>query len=306
MARKAGQEEGDLLAVARGLYLKARAADDPTDWAFDEAYEKTKVRMARAWDQAGKYQTINRYGPGGVMVKAQIGDDYRYKRWRLMLEAQVSSWEAEVQQQRTQQTAEQQFEVEVAKLQFLADQAKKLLDRAIAQQANEPSTGNAQSYSICYKNWIDATERLRAYMASRVSETTWERQRPSFEQAREVAFKKMYKEYHGKGEAYRLLCLRAASAWATLERLEAAGVLPGQAEHSKVNAEFLALVSQIQKHTESIKTEVQETRLHEFGDKILKVVERHLQNQPLVMKRILADIEGDVIEGETRLLTAAS
>lgn len=295
--------EDDLLAKARFIYIQARADGDPTDWARDEAVAKTTPEVIRLWKEVQKFQTIMEWR-NGTQEKVQAADTFRKHKWQNRIDGQLSAWEAEYLAQQTAHQAVAAFDQELAKLQLMTDSAKNLLDKAVAHYSKDATTGNAQSYSICYKNWIDASERLSQHLGSRVARSAWDAKRPTFEQAREKAFKAIFKDYNGKGQAYRLLCQRAASAWATLEQLEASGILPGNPEHSKVNGDFLAIIAQIQKYTETLKSEIQETKLHDFGDRILKIVERNLQNQPVVMKRILAEVEGEPIDVTPRLLSA--
>ena len=289
--RQGLKEQKAYLSRARSIYLKARQEKQDDEWAIDDACDATYSGVLSMWAEYGLYQ---RWKVGQHQVR-EVNDDWRRRQWRHMVAAQAATWEEEFQQ----------YGKRLADLKLMEARQKDLLDQAIAEYSDNPAPGTANAYSICYKAWSDANQRLTDFVGLSNQHHERQEKQQDFAAIKRKKYKAIYAEYQGKGEVYALLCERAASAYATLELLEAEGRTSGP-EHNHAANDLLSLISQIQKHTESLKTEVQESHLHEFGDRILKVVERHLSNQPLIMKRIVSDIEGERWELDDAKLIEAS
>lgn len=95
------------------------------------------------------------------------------------------------------------------------------------------------------------------------------------------------------GPHYRLLCERVAALQTRLRQMETSGRSYSAQEHSTLNSQLLSYVNQLQKYTESMKTESISKESQAVAEAILALVERHLAaSQPDLWLAIMRDVRG--------------
>jgi hypothetical protein len=99
------------------------------------------------------------------------------------------------------------------------------------------------------------------------------------------------------GPHYRLLCERVAGLHVRLKQMETSGRQYAPAEHSALNSQLLSYVNQLQKYTESMKSENITKESQAVAEAILAMVEKHLSaSQPDLWNAIMKDVRG-ALEG---------
>lgn len=95
------------------------------------------------------------------------------------------------------------------------------------------------------------------------------------------------------GPHYRLLCERVAGLHVRLKQMETSGRAYAAAEHSALNSQLLSYVNQLQKYTESMKSENITKESQAVAEAILALVEKHLSaSQPDLWNAIMKDVRG--------------
>ena len=99
------------------------------------------------------------------------------------------------------------------------------------------------------------------------------------------------------GPHYRLLCERVAGLHVRLKQMETSGRSFAASEHTSLNAQLLSYVNQLQKYTETMKSENITKESQAVAEAILSLVEKHLAaSQPdlwhAIMKDVRAALEG--------------
>lgn len=236
----------------------------------------------------------------------RMGREESRGAWRTKLIGWLVEVDVEWRQDQGDLARSSDAETHINHLRTLERHTRKLLDDAIIQQQTEVNQVSVSNYRSCYEKWKDAEDRLHEELAKQHDKRDSKLAANRRAKGKAYHRQKLEKEYEGRGPVYKMLCAQAAAAYAAVEDMQKRGKTFGHPEHDQAHDRFLASIAQIQKHTESMKTEVLEEKMvlirEEFGERILRIVERHVGNQPLLMKRILDDIEsggeGNVIEGK--------
>lgn len=87
--------------------------------------------------------------------------------------------------------------------------------------------------------------------------------------------RQLREEFDG-GPHYELLCERVAGLHVRLQEMEQAGRAYPPTEHARLNAQLLAYVNQLQKYTETMKSESISREAQGVAEKILMIVEKNL------------------------------
>lgn len=99
------------------------------------------------------------------------------------------------------------------------------------------------------------------------------------------------------GPHYQLLCERVAGLHVRLKQMETSGRAYAPAEHQALNNQLLSYVNQLQKYTESMKSENITKESQAVAEAILGLVEKHLSiSQPDLWNAIMKDVRG-TLEG---------
>lgn len=83
-------------------------------------------------------------------------------------------------------------------------------------------------------------------------------------------------QFDGGGPHYDLLCERVAGLHTRLKAMEASGRDFSPAEHATLNNQLLGFINQLQKYTESMKSESISKETRDAVEEVLRIVERHL------------------------------
>jgi|SRR5215467_650223 len=83
-------------------------------------------------------------------------------------------------------------------------------------------------------------------------------------------------QFDGGGPHYDLLCERVAGLHSRLRAMEASGRDFTPSEHAQLNNQLLGYINQLQKYTESMKSESISRETREAVEEVLRIVERHL------------------------------
>lgn len=169
---------------------------------------------------------------------------------------------------------------------------KRRLDVAIQHEEDDPSEAGSRVVEAYERMWMKATTRLASFDA--VANTEKERFLTAgpWQTEKQRIFRRLMYDYKGKGEIYIGLCDRLASVQAALGHLEEEGRMDTP-QWREFNELHITITAQIQKHSESLKTENLETHVQEIGTSFLRLVEPLLANQPLLFDRIVDAIEGN-------------
>jgi len=147
-----------------------------------------------------------------------------------------------------------------------------------------------------YRRWSEISDQ-----AAQLAE---ELRRKQLELPQTEHFERIYKDvlsgllaqFDG-GPHYRMLCERAAGLHTRLKLMETSGRSYAPAEHQALNNQLLSYVNQLQKYTESMKSENITKESQAVAEAILGLVEKHLStSQPdlwnAIMKDVRASLEG--------------
>lgn len=83
-------------------------------------------------------------------------------------------------------------------------------------------------------------------------------------------------QFDGGGPHYDLLCERVANLHLRLKAMESSGRDFTPSEHSNLNNQLLGYINQLQKYTESMKSESISRETRDAVEEVLRIVERHL------------------------------
>lgn len=83
-------------------------------------------------------------------------------------------------------------------------------------------------------------------------------------------------QFDGGGPHYDLLCERVAGLHSRLRAMESSGRDFTPSEYAALNTQLLGYINQLQKYTESMKSEAISKETREAVEEVLRIVERHL------------------------------
>jgi len=83
-------------------------------------------------------------------------------------------------------------------------------------------------------------------------------------------------QFDGGGPHYNLLCERVAGLHTRLKAMETSGRDFSPSEHATLNNQLLGYINQLQKYTESMKSESISRETRDAVEEVLRIVERHL------------------------------
>jgi hypothetical protein len=96
-----------------------------------------------------------------------------------------------------------------------------------------------------------------------------------YEKVYRQTLKDLQEQFDG-GPHYDLLCERVAGLHVRLKRMEASNREYPAADHARLNQQLLGYINQLQKYTESMKSESISREAQSVAEKILMIVEHHL------------------------------
>jgi hypothetical protein len=143
-----------------------------------------------------------------------------------------------------------------------------------------------------YRRWSEIADQ-----AQNLSESL---RRKTLELPNTVVFQEEYNLLLGQlqsqfdgGPHYELLCERVAGLTVKLRQLESSGRSYSPAEHSQLNAQLLSYINQLQKYTESMKSESISRESQAVAEHILALVEKHCSSSyPELYLAIMRDVRG--------------
>lgn len=113
---------------------------------------------------------------------------------------------------------------------------------------------------------------------------------PSMQAEYERMLSDLLQQFDG-GPHYRLLCERVAGLHVRLKSMEASGRSYSPSEHHSLNGQLLSYVNQLQKYTETMKSENITKESQAVAEAILGLVEKHLAtSQPDLWHAIMRDV----------------
>lgn len=121
-----------------------------------------------------------------------------------------------------------------------------------------------------YRRWFEISQQATD-LAEKVRKATLE---PTQDNARLI--ESLQSQFDGGGPHYNLLCERVAGLHGRLKAMEASGRDFSPSEHAVLNNQLLGYINQLQKYTESMKSESISKETREAVEEVLRIVERHL------------------------------
>lgn len=143
----------------------------------------------------------------------------------------------------------------------------------------------AQNLSTLVDRYMKERERVERDERDREMSEAWQAETEK-EAARLLAY---YARY---GPHYVVLCEALAPLVVKLRKSHAGGIRLTPGEQTDLTRTAMNLVGQLQKHTESTKTE--STLTSEIAVKVLGIVEHHVSNQPELWQRIVKSVRGQI------------
>lgn len=105
-------------------------------------------------------------------------------------------------------------------------------------------------------------------------------------------------QYGQHGPQYDLLVGLAASVRARMFTLEGLLTTESRAEYESLSKLFVQTVGQLQKYTETTKSESYSKDLNQVMMVVMNIVGKHLDHDPSALERITREVEQRVIEGD--------
>lgn len=243
------------------------------------------------------------------IVIESMGERLRSDRDRLRMARIIAKWfitwdtPPELAKQRAFDILEPDYQMQ--ELVTNVSNIKQRLDKALEEQATDPTNDQmTRVVSMYQRMWMEARNRLSAVEKQTNTEKDRFLATGPWKQTKDRIFKRLIRDYKGRGEVYRSLCDRLASVQAALARLENEGRIETEL-YRDLTSSHTNIVAQIQRYTESMKTEIMETHVQEVGQSILQIIEPLLLNQPQLFDRIIDAIEANVdglAEGKIKYL----
>jgi hypothetical protein len=213
----------------------------------------------------------------------------------------MTAWEIPERQAKRRAVANLAPERRLGDFVVRVEKFKANLELAEMAQELQQTESNARNVAHWFRLWTEAMRQLLEVEAEMTaSEDRDKIVDPYWAQAKQRIYKRILRDYHGKGEIYRSLCDRLASVQVALMRLEEQGRMETSI-YQALQEQFTSLAAQVQRHTEATKVELTETYVQEVGERFLKLVEPLLYNQPALLDRLYAAIEGNmgnIIDGK--------
>lgn len=102
--------------------------------------------------------------------------------------------------------------------------------------------------------------------------------------------RQLREEFDG-GPHYELLCERVAGLHVRLKEMEGVGRAYPPQEHARLNAQLLAYVNQLQKYTETMKSESISREAQGVAEKLLMIVEKNLATSyPELWRSVMREV----------------
>lgn len=179
---------------------------------------------------------------------------------------------------------------------------KELLDQAYdaAQTTGAPPKElfrylqASQNWSRLLDQYTRERERLDRENRDREMSATWQ------EEADALA-EDLMSRYQQYGPHYVLLCQVIAPLVVKLRKSYAGGIRLSPSEQTDLTRTVTQLIAQLQKHTESTKTEA--TITQEIAARVLSVIEHRLSNQPQLWQSIISEVK-ELVGTPAGVLTA--
>lgn len=172
------------------------------------------------------------------------------------------------------------------------ERAKALSDRAYERAAEDTATavdiGRWRELSTHYQQTVEAYKREQARVDAMTRDLTaseWEAETDAWRQ-------KLLDRYGSYGEQYRILCTVIAPLVVRVEKANAGALRLTPGEMNDLTRTLNSLIAQLQKHTESTKT--QSESLTRGAMIVLRVVDRQAGNQPHLLERIYKDAKREI------------
>lgn len=143
-----------------------------------------------------------------------------------------------------------------------------------------------------YRRWSEIADQAQSLSES-LRRKTLELPNTAAFQTEYAALLQSLKDQFDGGPHYELLCERVAGLTVKLRQLENSGRSYAPAEHSQLNAQLLSYINQLQKYTESMKSESISRESQAVAEHILALVEKHCSaTYPELYLAIMRDVRG--------------
>lgn len=227
----------------------------------------------------------------------EMPDDYQQRGKKLLAEW-LAKWDEPKAIRNRKVAAElnprQQLEQLAAQQQANRERLDKLLESV---KDTDPTYVEAQTM----RTYITTSETLQRQMdaiASKLdAQAQWADESQDWFIRKATIKRKIFRDYKGKGQVYDMLCDRLASLQVGLEWEERSGGI-GSDTYKNLNEQWVNCVTQIQRHTESIKVEDVSPLVQQVGEKFMRILEGELSlTQPALLVRLQNAIFDNVIEG---------
>lgn len=167
----------------------------------------------------------------------------------------------------------------------IADDIDPELDPDLLEQARK-NIRNA------YRRWSEIADQAQNLSESLRRKTLELPNTVEFQEQYRLLLSQLKSQFDG-GPHYELLCERVAGLTVKLRQLEASGRSYAPAEHSQLNAQLLSYINQLQKYTESMKSESISRESQAVAEHLLGLVEKHCATTyPELYLAIMRDVRG--------------
>lgn len=143
-----------------------------------------------------------------------------------------------------------------------------------------------------YRRWSEIADQAQSLSESLRRKKLELPDTDAFQRDYQALLASLLQQFDG-GPHYELLCQRVAALQVRLRQMETSGRSYSAQEHSTLNSQLLSYVNQLQKYTESMKTESISKESQAVAEAILGLVEKHLSaSQPDLWNAIMRDVRG--------------
>lgn len=154
--------------------------------------------------------------------------------------------------------------------------------------------GDLQNWTKLNQRYESLVTYYRAQMADQEKRSSEQTVAEFWDKERERLERKLLRQYGGKGEQYQVLCSALAPLATKLQQSYSGGIYLSTNEQNQIATTIQALIAQLQRHTESTKTETYaETKQAILG--VLNIVERHLPGQTRTMEGIVGEVKRAIL-----------
>lgn len=158
--------------------------------------------------------------------------------------------------------------------------------------ADDPDLLEAARKNVrnAYRRWSEIADQAQSLSESLRRKTLELPNTAEFQAQYHLVLADLKAQFDG-GPHYELLCERTAGLHVKLRQLEASGRSYSPAEHSQLNAQLLSYINQLQKYTESMKSESISRESQAVAENILGLVEKHCSaTYPELYLAIMRDV----------------